>query len=539
MKELARDFYTKLIAIILLLAFIIATSISYLGNKNAQSNFAKNTLGFLLLTEDKEDLKQTIEKFNKTHDQTISYTESDDNLISSLDIRDIDKLELKRTVKAGEYFGFWASYSYEGAEYISLSIPYSLGFYINWPILLAFLALGLLLASYLGNKADKDIDQYLSRLYPDQAGTYIYKPEYDDIRLVIEAYQKNINNAQAEVLALSHRLEDFVSITSNMKEGFIIFDRYGQIELMNEAAMNYLKVSSTATISNLIDDREYGLALREAQILKRSKSLDLEINDYFLRIFIDPLQYSSTKGFAMIIIDNTEESRAEQMRREFSANVTHELKSPLTSINGYAELIATGIAKEDDIAKFAEIIFEEGNRLLEIIDDILKISRLDEKNYDRDFSLVDISEVVETTIEKYERISAKKNIRVTNQLRPYRIKTSESLFHDLVSNIYENAIKYNNLGGSIKLSSDMANNSYILTIADTGIGISQADQNRIFERFYVVDKSRKRNQKSTGLGLSIVKHIANYMGYEIKIESKLGQGTSFKIIIPLDLDRDL
>ena len=225
------------------------------------------------------------------------------------------------------------------------------------------------------------------------------------------------------------------------------------------------------------------------------------------------------------------------MRREFSANVTHELKSPLTSINGYAELIATGIAKEDDVEKFAEIIYTEGNRLLDIIDDILKISRLDENNFDKDFVLVDIYDVVADSIEKYKRLTDKKNIVVTNNLESFKIKTSQSLFYDLISNIYENAIKYNKLGGSITFNYYLDQNSYFLSIEDTGIGMAASDTKRIFERFYVVDKSRKRNQKSTGLGLSIVKHIINYLDYDIKVESKLNEGSKFIIEIPLELDR--
>lgn len=239
----------------------------------------------------------------------------------------------------------------------------------------------------------------------------------------------------------------------------------------------------------------------------------------------------------MIIIDNSEQKKAEMMRREFSANVTHELKSPLTSINGYAELIASGIAKEDDVGKFAEIIHKEGNRLLEIIDDILKISRLDESNYEKDFIEVDIKEVVNSTIEKYQNISDKKNLTIKTDIESFRIKTSKSLFYDLISNIYENAIKYNKVNGEIAFTYDIRANTYYLIIKDTGIGIAKADIPRIFERFYVVDKARKRNQKSTGLGLSIVKHIINYLEYDIKVESELGKGTKFIIEIPLELDR--
>lgn len=539
MKKIAKDFYRKLLVGLLLIVFLIGSIINVRSNTRTQSNFAKNTLGFLLLTSDKDELKSDIGKFNISHDQTISYIENEGDLARNYGPEDIDKLNLNKSVRTDGIFSFRANYFFDEVPNIILSIPYGLGFYINIFYLLILAGLGLVLWFYLGNKVDKDIDAYLSNISPDKASSYLSDPEYDDIRPLIISYQRRIRKASEEASMLKRRLEDFITITSNMKEGFILFDGDGKIELMNESAMRYLGVGQDATISNLIRDKEYVLALREAKILKRSKSIDLKINDYFLRIFIDPLQSSTKKAFAMIIIDNTEDKRAEQMRREFSANVTHELKSPLTSINGYAELIATGIAKEDDMAKFGEIIYKEGNRLLEIIDDILKISKLDEKNYERDFSPVNVGDVVATTIEKYDRVSAKKNITVVNDVEAYRINTSKSLFHDLVSNIYENAIKYNKIGGSIKVSNEMHDNSYILIIEDTGIGIGKADMARIFERFYVVDKSRKRNQKSTGLGLSIVKHIANYLGYEVTIDSVLDEGSRFKIIIPLDLDREI
>ena len=150
---------------------------------------------------------------------------------------------------------------------------------------------------------------------------------------------------------------------------------------------------------------------------------------------------------------------------------------------------------------------------------------------------VDISQVINSTIEKYQKITDSKDIDVISHIKPFRIKTSSSLFYDLVSNIYENAIKYNNIGGSIRLNYLLADNNYKLIIEDTGIGISKVDIERIFERFYVVDKSRKRNQKSTGLGLSIVKHISSYLGYKINVESKLDEGSKFIIEIPLEQDR--
>ncbi|MFQ9998693.1 MAG: sensor histidine kinase, partial [Anaerococcus obesiensis] len=237
-------------------------------------------------------------------------------------------------------------------------------------------------------------------------------------------------------------------------------------------------------------------------------------------------------SYIVIVIDNSKNKKAEAMRREFSSNVSHELKSPLTSINGYAELIATGLAKDDDIKKFGQIINEEGNRLLNIIDDILKLSKLDEENLQEGKTIVNIKNVVDESINRFKRISEMKNIKVENKVCDINIKTHESLFTDLVTNIYENAIKYNKTDGQIIIKCEKNKKNIKLIIEDRGIGIKKEDLPRIFERFYVTDKQRTRTLKSTGLGLSIVKHICDYLNYDIKVESKYGYGSKFIISIP-------
>ena len=520
MKNLALK-KMKILAFVLILAsFLISNFFSIKNKKDAQSNFYENALSFLLLKENEADFLHTLEQFNNTHPQTsVVFVDSDNDIYynpSNLNAGRIkSKAKLAKTptniIKVDDGFlGYRLSFVSNTDKLLALSTRNNIGFYLSFPLLIGHLLLGLMVYLYINKKQAKEIDSYTSRLKIKYVDHLLKSKDYEEFSEILLAYNDRIDRLDDENYTLSSKLKEFTSITSNMKEGFILFDGLGNVELINDSAKTYLGVDNTAKITNLIDDREYSLALREASILKRSKDVDINLNGYNLRIFIDPLSTYSKKAFAMIIIDNTEEKRAEQMRREFSANVTHELKSPLTSINGYAELIATGIAKENDIQKFGQIIYKEGNRLLEIIDDILKISRLDEQNFERSFVEVDIYDVVSATIEKYERIASSKDLTVTNKIKPYRIFTSKSLFYDLVSNLFDNAIKYNKVSGSITVDYDLGENSYFLIIEDTGIGMSPVDQKRVFERFYVVDKSRKRNQKSTGLGLSIVKHICSY-----------------------------
>lgn len=548
MKNLAQKSMKRLAYLILALTFLVSNSISYRTKDKAQSDFAKNSLGFLLMEEKEADFIDTLKKFNNNHKNlSLVYLNSKNETLfnpDKINLKKYQKSYLKTQDYENEENFFKASedqevYGVKTKSNNTLLMAYhnNIWFYINVYLLIFHVALATVISFLINKYVDKYINSYVSNINFDNYSNILKNSNYDEITYYLKGYVDEIEKASQERNALKARLLEFTNITSNMKEGFILFDGEGNVELINTSAKNYLGVSEDAHITNLISNKEYNLALREASILKRSKSLDLKINGYYLRIFIDPLSTSEKRAYAMIIVDNSEDVRSEQMRREFSANVTHELKSPLTSINGYAELIATGIAKKDDVEKFAQIIFKEGNRLLEIIDDILKISKLDENNFDKNFVEVDINEVINASIEKYKRLTDNKNISVVNNVKAFKVKTSKSLFYDLISNIYENAIKYNKVGGSIEFSYLIKENTYFLTIADSGIGISPADTKRIFERFYVVDKSRKRNQKSTGLGLSIVKHIINYLEYDIKVESKLGEGTKFIIEIPLELDR--
>lgn len=392
----------------------------------------------------------------------------------------------------------------------------------------------LLLASHIF--IDKRLDTYAKEISKFDK-YYDFDHIGEDFEDVGKIYGKLLNKnirLEKSISILKRQIKELKNITSNMEEGFIVFDPKGEVELMNESAKVFLNKDEKVRLDKLIDDKEYKLALKEARILSRSKSLALDVNSYHLKIFLDPIYDEGNMGFVVIIIDYSETRKAELMRREFSANVTHELKSPLTSINGYAELISTGIAKKEDVKKFAQIIFDEGNRLLEIIDDILRLSKLDEKGHDMAKTHVDIKEEMDIIIDKYRQSSDQRKIKVENNLTFFRIFTIKSLFVDLLSNIYENAIKYNKEGGSIEICSILIDRSLRIFIKDTGIGISSADQKRVFERFFVADKSRDRKVKSTGLGLSIVKHLADSLGFNLDLESKIEEGSTFIIEIPMN-----
>lgn len=401
---------------------------------------------------------------------------------------------------------------------------------------LLYLLMTLMLLYFSHLYIDKRLDKYAREISKFDK-YYDFDHVGEDFEDVGKIYRNILNKnikLEKSMSILKRRMEGLKNITSNMEEGFVVFDAKGRVEMMNDSAKKFLIKDESVRIDKLIDDKEYKLAFKEASILSKPKSLALDLNNYHLKVFIDPIFEDGNMGFVVIIIDNSESRKAELMRREFSANVTHELKSPLTSINGYAELIATGIAKEEDVKKFAQIIFDEGNRLLEIIDDILRISKLDEKGFELEKSFVDVKVEMDTIVDKFRQVSNEKNIHVINRLSSYSVYTVKSLFVDLLSNIYENAIKYNKENGTIEISSLLMEKHLRIFIKDTGIGIGGQDLERVFERFYVADKSRDRKVKSTGLGLSIVKHIADLLGYKIDLESSLGKGSTFIIDIPLE-----
>lgn len=405
--------------------------------------------------------------------------------------------------------------------------------YINM-IIFYLASLVILISSHLF--IDKKLDSYASKV-SDFNKYYDFKDIGEDFEDVGKVYRNLLNKnvrLEKKVSMLERKIDQLKAMTSNMEEGFIIFDSKGKVDMMNESAKTFLKRDESVHLENLINKKEYLLAVKEVKLTSKSRSLSIDVNNYQLKLFIDPINEDWKMGFVVIVIDYSESRKAELMRREFSGNVTHELKSPLTSINGYAELIATGLAKDKDIREFAQIIYEEGNRLLEIIDDILKISRLDERDFELSKSQIDLKDEMDTIIKKFAHAVDKRGIRVINRLDNFKIYSQKSLFVDLLSNIYENAIKYNKEGGEIEIYSLLEASSIKLCIRDTGIGIASSDIKRVFERFYVVDKSRDRKVKSTGLGLSIVKHIADYLEMDIGLESTLGVGSTFIININLE-----
>lgn len=541
MKNLLEKSMVKIFSLILLLTFLINISISFREKIKAQNEFMRDSLGFLfyeLKTGDVEILRD----FEKSYPSyKLIYFDDDKNIIfRSKNELKIDKVKInneEETQKIDYKFddSLNTAFYIGGDKNLMIRSNNTILDVFDGRIISIYLLLFVVLFGLIKFISTSIIDSYIKGLsrFNENYDFSSFDPAYEELRPYFKNLISSNKELRREVAIHTRRFNEIINITENMEEGLVICDEDGKIEIMNESAKKYLDKESDLSFMDLIDDEEYRKAIEETCQSQKSRSLAFDVNNFHLKIFIDPIIDSKPRGFVLIIIDNSETRKAELMRREFSSNVSHELKSPLTSINGYAELISTGIAKKEDIASFGKIIYREGNRLLQIIDDIIKLSRLDENDKEIDFVEVDIKEIVDSCIENYKQRSDNKKLEVTNKLASFKINTSVSLFMDLISNIYENAIKYTLEGGKIEISSILLDNKLTIFIKDNGVGISQKDLERVFERFYMADKARKRDHQSTGLGLSIAKHIADYLGYKIELTSKLGHGSTFKIIIAL------
>ncbi len=243
--------------------------------------------------------------------------------------------------------------------------------------------------------------------------------------------------------------------------------------------------------------------------------------------------YDELKPFLECIADENEErARTEKIRREFTANVSHELKTPLTTISGYAQMITNGMAKPDDISEFGSKIEKESERLLQLIDDIINLSRLDEQNGIEDAEIVDLSHITVETIRALEKTAKERGIQIYYSGAPTYIKGNATLIGELVYNLIDNAVKYNKENGKITVFAGERSDGAELSVKDTGIGIPEEDTERIFERFYRVDKSHSKKVGGTGLGLSIVKHICACHNAKIRVKSEVGKGTTIYVTFP-------
>lgn len=350
--------------------------------------------------------------------------------------------------------------------------------------------------------------------------------ELSPLLLRMEKQKKEIKNRMDE---LTKTRDDFNFITDNMSEGLVIFSEKGYVLASNKSANKILGISQKQYYLESCRDSSY-IELIESSLNGKPHTAKINRSGYTYQLFASPVKEES-KNFATVlfITDITEKDQAEQRRKEFSANVSHELKTPLTSILGYAELISKEIAKKEDIPRFGELIHREAARLLQVIEDIIKLSKLDEADLIKEFEDVRLDELCLTVINDLKQKASGYKVKCSFEGQKTIIKGYFPILYEMIYNLCDNAIVYNKAEGSVILTLEKNDNKAVLTVADTGIGIPQEHLPRVFERFYRVDKSHSKDTGGTGLGLSIVKHAASLHDAKIDISSKINKGTRISI----------
>ncbi len=398
------------------------------------------------------------------------------------------------------------------------------------PILVTLL-IAAVLCFVLSSKLSKSIVNPINSLDLDA-------PENNDAYEELAPLLKKISRQRKiidEQLQTAKRLqEEFRLITENMSEGFLVINRERNVLTHNSAALRLLKISEPPNGNVLAVNRSepFRNAVERALSGERSEN-EMMFGESCYGIIANPvLNDGEVIGAVIIILDVTERVRREQLRREFTANVSHELKTPLTSISGFAEMMINGVP-DDIAADFARSIYDEAQRLIVLVGDIIKLSELDENSAQLERERVDLRELSEEVAKRLDFAAENKNVAVT-VIGNAQITGVRKILDEIIFNLCDNAIKYNKNGGSadIVISSDAEKHTVTLTVRDTGIGIPGYAQNRVFERFYRVDKGRSKSAGGTGLGLAIVKHGAACHNAEIHLKSEENKGTEISIIFP-------
>jgi two-component system phosphate regulon sensor histidine kinase PhoR len=359
--------------------------------------------------------------------------------------------------------------------------------------------------------------------------------DYDELLPFVKRIQTQKQELTAQLAQIENRTATIFAIAQSMREGLLLVNEEGQVLLANESAMHILGISEAVghRLIELCRDIVFFEHVKTCLTGEKSE-IDMHIKERIYNVFFSPvLEAGIVQGAVVLFIDVTERYAAEAQRKEFSANVSHELKTPLTTITALSEMIEDGTAKEKDVPPFAAKIKNQARRLIDIIDDIIKLSAFDEDMHAQAFAHFNLYDMAEMAIENLREKAAEKNIAVLleGDIQLF-ITANMRMIDELLYNLIDNAIKYNRDGGHVTVSLSAEGNQVKIAVTDSGIGIPGAHLPHIFERFYRVDKSRSKKTGGTGLGLSIVKHVAEFHGGHVKAESREGVGTTFTATLP-------
>ena len=394
--------------------------------------------------------------------------------------------------------------------------------------LVLILVLAFLLSLWLSHSIAKSIVLPLNQLDLDHP---LENDAYEEISPLLRRIARHQKEVTEREVVIEQRQSEFDTIISKIKEGMILLDNNCHIISINQAAQDILQTDQTCLGKDILQILR-NLSLNnwlEKGLQGRKQEGILQLDDAHYKVMVRPIQSEDkVTGLAILFFDVTDQLQAEQLRREFTANVSHELKTPLHLISGYSEMLASDVVAQKDIPQFAEKIHSESQRMIQLVEDIIKLSHLDESE-ELAMEPVNLYQISEEVLDSLSAKANERHINLHLLGEPAYITGNHALIHSLIYNLCDNAIIYNRDKGDVTVDITSNEDDIVLTVQDTGVGIAKDEQERIFERFYRVDKSRSKKLGGTGLGLSIVKHAVNQHHADIKVESQLGLGTKMTV----------
>ena len=358
---------------------------------------------------------------------------------------------------------------------------------------------------------------------------------YEELSPLLSKIHRQNREIQNQLELAKQQQEEFALITENMQEGLIVIDKYTMILSANSSAWNLFhmdRVCQGESVYCLDREEEFRQAIEQG-LSGEHTELVLKLNGSDIQLIANPvIRDKKTEGAVVLLVNVTEKLERESLRREFSANVSHELKTPLTSISGFAEIMQGGLVKNEDIPKFAGRIYKESQRLLQLVEDVIQISQLDEEKTSYVWEPVDVYQVCKNAFESLKEKAKRLNVHLYICGERMKMEAVRTLLEEAIYNVCDNAIKYNRNDGSVSVFLTQTAQEIQIVVKDTGVGIPKEDQNRVFERFYRVDKSHSKEIGGTGLGLSIVKHAVGALKGSVILRSEEGNGTEICMKFP-------
>lgn len=399
------------------------------------------------------------------------------------------------------------------------------------PILIVIVA-ALIISAVIAARLSKKIVEPLNSLDLEHP---LENKTYDEIAPLLSRINRQHEQIKEQIKALQKKTDEFTQITDNMKEGLVLLDNDGKILSINPAACRLFEADEECIGKDFVSigrSCEISAAIKRAEESGHSETRT-KCSGRIYQFDISRIESDgSARGSVILFFDMTEQQNAEKMRREFTANVSHELKTPLQGIIGSAELIENGMVRDEDMPRFVGHIRSETQRLVNLINDIIRLSQLDEGD-EMPHERIGLLSLSQEIAEDLGDAAKKKNVTLSVGGNEAYVFGVSRLLYEVIYNLCDNAIKYNREGGQVDINIDSVGGAAKLTVSDTGIGIAPKHQARIFERFYRVDKSHSKATGGTGLGLSIVKHAVQYHGGTVSIESEENKGTRITVTLPL------